>query len=426
MAPSIYALNWARSMLSTILRTIRAQGLVGPGERVVVGVSGGPDSMALVHALARLAPRLEIEVEAATVDHGLRPAARAEAERVCAWIEALGLPWHGLRVDVAAARQGRASLQDAARRARLGALEELAARRGALVALGHQADDQAETVLFRVVRGTGLRGLAGIPYRRGPFIRPLLDATRADVLRYLARHRVPSIDDPSNADARFARARIRHQILPALAVENPRVREALVALAAAARAVAVPERDALPPDLNRRAFDVIDGLRARGAGTHRVDVSGGRVVEVAYGRVHVAPRGAKRTEKPAPVTVANPGVYTLVTGAPALHVSTGPAVVAAAQFDADALAWPLLLRGRRPGDRMRPRGGRGSRKLSDLLIDAKIPRDARDDLPVLTTADDVVLFVPGLRPAEAGRPSPTTKCLVGVSPVCGSATTDSG
>jgi tRNA(Ile)-lysidine synthase len=405
-------------MLSTILRTIRAHGLVQVGERVVVGVSGGPDSMALVHALARLAPRLGIEVEAATVDHGLRPEARAEAQLVRTWLEALGLRWHGLRVDVAAARQGRASLQDAARRARLGALEELATRRSARVALGHQADDQAETVFFRVVRGTGLRGLAGIPYRRDPFIRPLLDATRDDVRRYLARHRVPSIEDPSNADARFARARIRHQILPALAAENPRVREALVALAAAARASGVPAREALPPDLNRRAFEVIDGLRARAAGTRRVDVSGGRVVEVAYGKVHVATRATRKAAaKPAAVTVAGAGIYTLVPGAPALCVSTGTHAESAAQFDADALGWPLVLRARRPGDRMRPRGGRGSRKLSDLLIDAKIPRGARDELPVLTTSDDVVLYVPGLRPAEQGRPSPATKRLVGVTTV---------
>src|SRR5579871_4025727 len=141
-------------MLSTLQRTIRAHALLARGDLVIVAVSGGPDSMALMHALAKLAPRLGLRVEVATVDHGLRPEARAEGELVRARAAALGLPWHGLRVDVAAARQGRASLQDAARRVRLGALEALAARRGARVALGHQADDQAETVLFRVVRGT--------------------------------------------------------------------------------------------------------------------------------------------------------------------------------------------------------------------------------------------------------------------------------
>jgi tRNA(Ile)-lysidine synthase len=413
-------------MLSTILRTIRAHDLFAPGDLVVVAVSGGPDSMALLDALVRLAPRLGIRLEAATVDHGLRAEARAEGQLVRARAAALGLSWHGLAVDAAAARRGRASLQDAARRVRLEALADLAARRGGRVALAHQADDQAETVLFRIVRGTGLRGLGGIPYRRDPFVRPLLDVTRAEVQRYVARHGVPHVEDPSNADPRFARARVRHRLLPALAAENPRVREALVALAAAARGrvriadgeASPAAREALPPDIGRRAAAVIDGLRARG-GTGRVDVSGQRVVEVAYGQVRVGPRAASAAldgGRPEALVVAGTGTYALGGGAPALRLSLDGERDTAdtVRFDADALAWPLVVRARRPGDRMRPRGGRGSRKLSDLLIDAKVPRAARDRLPVLTTADDVVLFVPGLRPAELGRPSAGTARLLNV------------
>ncbi|HVV51117.1 MAG TPA: tRNA lysidine(34) synthetase TilS, partial [Polyangia bacterium] len=154
-------------MLSTVLRTIAAHGLCEPGERVIAAVSGGPDSMALLHVLWEARARLGISLEVAGVDHGLRPAAARELDLVAARAEALGLPFVRLPVDVAGQRRG-ASLQDAARRARLGALEALAAARGARrIALGHQADDQAETVLFRIVRGTGLAGLAGIPYRRG-------------------------------------------------------------------------------------------------------------------------------------------------------------------------------------------------------------------------------------------------------------------
>jgi tRNA(Ile)-lysidine synthase len=406
-------------MLSTILRTIRTHALAAPGDVVIVAVSGGPDSMALMHALAKLAPRLRVSIEVATVDHGLRREARAEAELVAAQARALSLPWHPLRVDVAAARKHRASLQDAARRVRLGALAELAARRGARVALAHQADDQAETVLFRVVRGTGLAGLAGIPYRRPPFIRPLLDVTRAEVARYVGRHRLPFVEDPSNADPRFARARIRHRLLPLLADENPRVREALVALAAAARAAGPPRRE-LPGDIGRRAAEVIEGLRARGRGTSRIDVSGRRVVEVAYGRVSIAARAAAGPARPEPVVVPGAGTYALAAGEPALRVSLGGgARDGAIPFDADAISWPLRLRTRRPGDRMRPRGGRGSRKLSDLLIDAKVPRHERDRLPVLTTADDVVLFVPGLRPAAQARPTPGTTRYLAVTVLSG-------
>ena len=218
-------------MLSAVLRTIAAHALLERGDRVIIAVSGGPDSMALLHILWELRDRLGLTLEVAGIDHGLRPAAAEELELVRARAEALGLPFIGLAVDVARHRRG-AGLQDAARRARLGALATLAAEHGARrVALGHQADDQAETVLFRIVRGTGLAGLQGIPYRREPFVRPLLDLTRAEILRYLRRRSIPFVADPSNANLRFARARIRHRHLPALAEENPRVAEALVALA---------------------------------------------------------------------------------------------------------------------------------------------------------------------------------------------------
>lgn len=392
-------------MLSKVVATIKAHDLVRPGERVVVAVSGGADSMALLAVLWELAERLGIELEVATVDHGLRASARAEGDLVKARAEALGLRWHGLAVDVAEARRGRASLQDAARRVRLAALETLAQRVGASrVALGHQADDQAETVLFRVVRGTGLAGLAGIPYRRGPFIRPLLDVTRAEIARYLERRSLPFVEDPSNADPRFARSRIRHQLLPLLARENPRVREALVGLAAAARAKTGTAGTAASADLGRRAAQVVERLRARGAGTRHVDVAGGRVLEVSYGSVQVAERAPHAGAVP-PLEIAGLGTYRHrdETG---LTIGEGEG---AATFDADAVRWPLVLRTRRPGDRMKPRGGRGSRKLSDLLIDAKVPRPRRDALPVLTSADGVVLFVPGLRPSEHGRPTETTR-----------------
>jgi tRNA(Ile)-lysidine synthase len=245
--------------------------------------------------------------------------------------------------------------------------------------------------------------------------------TRAEVLRYVARRGLPHVEDPSNADPRFARARVRHHLLPLLAQENPRVREALIGLAAAARGVAPAARAGLPADVGRRAGEVVEALRARG-GTARVDVSGARVVEVAYGEVRVGPRPTAGRPSPAqPLVVPGAGTYALAGGSTALRLAVdargGAAREAPIRFDADALAWPLVLRARRPGDRMRPRGGRGSRKLSDLLIDAKVPRTSRDRLPVLTTADGVVLFVPGLRPAELGRPVPSTARLLTIAEV---------
>jgi tRNA(Ile)-lysidine synthetase-like protein len=172
------------------------------------------------------------------------------------------------------------------------------------------------------------------------------------------------------------------------------------------------------PSLSRRAAVTVARLASRG-GTASVDVAGGRRVEVSYGRVRVEDRAAPRDRQSmtaattaASVVIDSAGAYRW-PAAGVVDVREAPASAGgpegAAEFDADRIAWPLMLRGRRPGDRMRPRGGRGSRKLSDLMIDAKIARPARAALPVVTTADGVVLFVPGLRPAEAGRPGTTTR-----------------
>jgi tRNA(Ile)-lysidine synthase len=405
-------------MLSRIERTIREHGLYDRGDRVLCAVSGGPDSLALLHALWELRERLDLTLAVATVDHGLRPEARAEAELVAARARDLDVEWRLLAVDVRAARasssSSSSSWQDVARRLRLAALEAHARAIGAQkIALGHQADDQEETILFRILRGTGVRGLAGIPYRRGMLVRPLLDLGRAQILTYLRRRSIPFVEDPSNRDARFARARLRHQILPALRAENPRLGEALRALGAdAARltsGAAVPEAAQDGPPLSRRAAAVVERLRRARGGTRRVDVAGAEV-EISYGQVSWRPGRAAAPAEPLPaaLTILAPGDYGWAGGA-WVAIREGEPVEGAASFDAELLSRPLRLRPPRPGDRMRPRGGRGSRKLSDLLIDAKVARPLRRLLPVLTTVDDEILFVPGLRPAELARPRAATR-----------------
>jgi tRNA(Ile)-lysidine synthase len=402
-------------VLSRILRTIDEHGLCKRGQLLLVGLSGGPDSTALLHGLAKLSARLGVRLAAAVVDHRLRAESSSEAELVARRCQGLEIPCVVLEVDVRAARTAHVSWQDAARRARLGALEAEAGRLGAAaVALGHTADDQAETVLFRIVRGTGVRGLGGIPYRRGIFVRPLLDVRRSEVLRYLQRRGLPHIEDPSNQDRRFTRARVRHDWIPFLARENPRLVDALLGLAAEARGDHVPA-----PGIARRAAVTVARLAAAGAGTRKVSISGGEV-EISYGSVRLT-GGTSPPPPGAPsIPVGGAGTYRL-GGGPALEVTTGtaagPPASEPAAFDLDLLTMPLSLRSLAPGDRMRPRGGRGSRKLSDLLIDAKVPRPRRAQLPVLTTADGVIIYVPGLRPAEVGRPGPETRRWIQVRAV---------
>jgi tRNA(Ile)-lysidine synthase len=426
------------AVLATIRKTIEREGLLGApgtgaGERVLVAISGGPDSVALLHALLAIAPERGVLLEAATVDHGLRPEAAAEAAAVASRCQAIGIRCAVLRVDVSAARQGHVSLQDAARRVRLAALAAAARERGCRwVALGHTADDQAETVLFRIVRGTGLRGLRGIPYARGPFVRPLLDVRRRQVLRFLGQRALPFVEDPSNRDRRFTRSRVRHEWLPFLQRENPQVVEALLELGREAQRVlpASPPAGAGPlPPMGRRAAAKVAELAAEGRGTRYVHFEGG-TAEVAYGQVLVRaghpPRQA--SAPPAPerrVEIPGPGQYLwkgaggvsleidvqardamdAVARGPAHAESAGPGA-AAAGFAWECLGQGLHLRAVRPGDRMRPRGGIGSRKLQDLLVDAKVPRGRRGDLPVLCTSAGTILFVPGLRPSEVGRPGP--------------------
>jgi tRNA(Ile)-lysidine synthase len=401
-------------MLSRLVRTLREHHLLVAGERVLVGVSGGPDSMALLHALAHLTDRLGVVPVAATVDHGLRPESGSEATLVAQRCRALGVPCEILAVDVRAARGPHVSLQEAARNVRLRALEDAAVCLGCTrVALAHTADDQAETVLFRILRGTGLAGLAGIPYRRGIFVRPLLDVRRRTILAYLGKRHIPFIEDPSNRNRQFARVRIRHDILPALAKENPKVVEALLALAQQARdgQPAEPGSSSLPK-LPPRTDALVRRLAAEGRGTRRISVPNGEVV-VSYDQVTFRARGDVADTPPVAGTIpiTGPGLYRLAGhhSGPAIEISESnrPPEQDTA-FDAGQMRFPLLLRTRRNGDRMRPRGGRGTRKLSDLLVDAKIPREQRARLPVLTDAQGNILLVTGLRPSEIARPTRLT------------------
>jgi len=214
---------------STVRRTVRERALVSPGGHVLVACSGGPDSTTLLHVLHRLRSELGVTLCVASVDHGLRSESASEVEQVGAFASSLGVPFHAVRVDLAA--EG-VSLQARARELRYQALQELARSQGATcIAVGHTQDDQAETVLARVLRGAGLRGLGGIEARRSDgVIRPLLDCSRLSVRAYAVDRALPFVDDPSNHQRAFERVRIRHEVLPALLAEDPRVVEHLCAL----------------------------------------------------------------------------------------------------------------------------------------------------------------------------------------------------
>jgi tRNA(Ile)-lysidine synthase len=239
------------SLLRLAERLIRDERLLSRGEVALCACSGGPDSTALLHVLALLRRRIGHQVIAHGVDHGLRPAAAGELAVARDLAERLGVPFSATRVEVAPG----SNLQARAREARFAALAAAARMHGAgVIATGHTADDRAETLLLRLLRGAGPRGLAVLPPRAPlapvlggspqegaatpsgsvaplALIRPLLLARRSDVLAHLSRHRLVFVEDPSNAEPRFTRVRVRRELLPLMEELSPGVVEHLCALA---------------------------------------------------------------------------------------------------------------------------------------------------------------------------------------------------
>lgn len=288
----------SRASLRTIARrALEGEGALARGSTLLVAVSGGPDSVALLDVLAGLAPGLGLALVAHGVDHGLRAAAAAELDGAEALARRLGVPFARTRVKVA--RGG--NLQARARTARWRALVAAAKGEGAIaIATAHHEDDRAETVLLRMLRGAGARGLAAMPPRapapgapRLEIVRPLLRARRSDVLAHLERRKIAWAVDPSNDDPRFLRARVRHELMPLLEELSPRIVAHLSALAdelgdrGAAARPAEPSGDGpaggepeWTAGLPRRTRAALQDLRRSGSTSARVWLPGGLVVSL--------------------------------------------------------------------------------------------------------------------------------------------------
>ena len=210
------------TLLTLARRAIEDQKLFEKGDVVVAEVSGGPDSMALLHALSILRKKMGFEVVAHAVDHGLRETASRELDLAEAFAKKIGVAFARSALTVAPG----GNLQARARTVRHAALEAARVKAKArVIATAHHADDRAETILMRILRGTGVRGLAVLPPRaeKSPLVRPFIFARRVDIALHNARHAVPFSVDPSNADPRFLRTRVRSELLPLLSELNPGV-----------------------------------------------------------------------------------------------------------------------------------------------------------------------------------------------------------
>jgi len=460
-------------VLQRVVRAIRKQRLFLTGQHLLVAVSGGPDSTALASLLMRLAPAWRLRLTAVHINYRLRGAESDEDEAsVAAFCKEQKLPLRILRLKVAK-QSGQSSLQALAREARYEAMQKLAKEIGAhRIAVGHTADDQAETMLLWLLRGAGLTGLAGMPsIRDSTVIRPLLSVTREQILDYLKQERLSYRQDSSNATDRYRRNRIRHELMPMLRSLSPKVvtllqqsadllrederyldqvtREQLAGLvqSQSGGALRINRRpfSILHPALQRRVLRMV--LRnidhAHQAPSARVVeaarrflLSGRRPCCVPHGNVCIrregewfdigcdkgSKGGATRPEK-VEVPIAVPSVVSWAGTNTQFHVQllsrqdAEPWLRARtpnrAVFDADLVGAPLVLRGWRPGDRFQPAGMKGkSKKLQDLFTDLKLPRDKRNALPVLAAPAGIV-WVPGIRPDERFLVrDQSTRCLL--------------
>jgi len=422
---------------------LRAQpDLVPRGSRVVVALSGGPDSTALLYVLSELASGLDLRLEAAHFDHRTRAGSEADGTRASEVATQLGIPFH-LGAPATPPTATQASLRDA----RYRWLEGLARERKAdRLAIGHHADDQAETVLFRLMRGTDLRGLTGIPARRGPIVRPLLPFRSRSLSAYLEGLGVSWVVDPSNADRRWARVRLRTDALPEMERLAPGTTQRLISLGeAASRARDLNERAAAwlleqaavgPTGPGRlelcrtglirggpeilavalRRLARADGVALTAGGTRagvefisegrsggRVNLGGGLEMAREYDRIIIRREGAEPTPESLPVRECT-GAGTVRIGERALWVRWRPAAGQGPRPDRIAVAvspghYPLMFRGWRAGDRIRLAGG--TRKLKKLFGDRRIPLSERARLPVLADRSGNVLWIEGLATAES-------------------------
>ena len=425
------------------------------GEAVLVAVSGGSDSVALLDVLGVLRESLGLTLTVVHVHHGLRPEADAEAEGVRRLCERLGVACHVERVTVRRAPPWD-GLEAESRRARHAALERVARVIGAArVATGHTADDQAETVLMRLLQGAGPRGLGGIAPVRGLLIRPLIETRRPEIEEYLGGRGLTWAEDPSNRDVRFLRNRIRHDLLPFMAeLTGASVVDALGRSAAAARAVVA--------DLEERARAELAHLATRDGAGWSLDVGAlaERPIELAaevlrqaavllgetrplrgpaqralrrllgeapprraarLGRLAVERSGRRLRVGPValPALVARvwpvPGALEL----PEINARLGARIVARtgdytvprtpgrAAFDADALPSALAVRARRRGDVFSPFGAPALRRLKSFLIDAGVPRWQRSRTPLVEAGGEII-WVAGIRRGSIAPVTATT------------------
>ena len=456
------------ALIENMLSTIRRFSMISAGDKVLVAVSGGPDSVALLHALWSLSDQIGISLHAAHLNHSFRgKESDADAEYVCRLAGNIGIECTVEKVDVPEIQRTlRLSPEEAARLVRYEFLERVADEVGAnRIAVGHTADDQVETVFLNILRGAGIDGLSGMPPVRGVIIRPLIETRRAVVEEYVEQHNLRPRIDATNLLATYARNRIRLELLPLLRREyNPEIDSAILRLSELA------SQDSAY--LNMEAEEALGRLKTS-EDEQSISLSGPgllscrlairrRVIRTAVGKlragltdigfVHVEellrlldggkdfrcdlPGGiyAERAGETLTVSSSKPaelpiiycyelsipgrtevpeiGVVIEVEAAPGAIEVIRPPESFEVVLDRGSIVGKLRVRNWEPGDRIRPLGLGGSKKVQDIFVDRKIPRAARHRVPIVVD-DERIVWIVGLALSESVKVTGETReCLV--------------
>jgi tRNA(Ile)-lysidine synthase len=451
-------------LLESVLSTIRRLSMLKPGDKVLVAVSGGPDSVALLHALWSLRDELGITLHAAHLNHSFRgKESDQDAEYVARLAGNLRVPCTVEKIDVPEIQRTlRLSPEEAARLVRYEFLARVADEVGAnRIAVGHTADDQVETVLLNILRGAGIDGLSGMPPVRGRIIRPLIETRRSVVEEYVERHNLRPRIDATNLIATYARNRIRLELLPLLRREyNPEVDAAILRLSELATedsaylnmeaeetlarlktsqneqslSLDVPGLLECRPAIRRRVIrsavselrggladigfvHVEDLLRLLDGGKDfRYELPGGIYVERA--REILTFSSSKIAELPiiycyelrvpGKTEVPEIGVIIEVDLSQTLIEPMRPPDSLEVVLDRDSIVGKLRVRSWEPGDRIRPLGLGGSKKIQDIFVDRKIPRAARHRVPIIAD-DEKIVWIAGLAMSESVKVTGRTR-----------------
>jgi tRNA(Ile)-lysidine synthase len=448
------------ALAENLVKTVGKYGMLARGDGVLAAVSGGPDSVALLHALCSLKNHFALRLEVAHAEHGIRGAeSRADARFVAALADRLGIPFHLKELALG----GNGNLEAAAREERYSFLTDTARTRGLeKIATGHTLDDQAETVLMRLFRGSGRSGIGAIApvSRRGAatVIRPLIESSRAEIEAYLAEAGLEYRIDRTNSDPALLRNWLRLDMLPRLKEKiDPAVAARLARLAEIVRGedevlnrlarermlvdeanellreplLAEPEAmrrrivrlwlEQVRGSLKRVGFDHVEAildLIAAGPPQGRVAIPGG--VEVVRRYEKLAIEGKSRGPAVSYCYTVAPGdsldiPEAEMTISTAVQPSTAlPETPFDAVFDMTALPDKLTVRNFRPGDRFQPLGLAGHKKLKELFIDKKVPAEARRTVPLLLAGNEI-LWIAGYGRSRLAAVTPATRRVLAVT-----------